>query len=106
MGAGTAPETTSEAKGPQKVQHPTRRRRGPAGAATATGARYFLAKAGSNGVAPVLDREFSTEGEVMIEALKTGQCYFVVTEWRAEADLSGKTPQIQKRPVRDGSTHG
>jgi len=63
-------------------------------------ARFFLAKAGVTGAAPALDREFQTEGEAMIEALKTGQSYFSIVEWRATADFAGKNPQVKKEAVK------
>jgi len=47
----------------------------------------------------VFGREFSKEGEAMVEALKSGITYYVVTEWRPVADLSGKTPQVRKETV-------
>ena len=79
----------------------TARRRQAAKEAIPEGmARFFLAKAGGTGVAPALDREFQTEGEAMIESLKTGQSYFSVVEWRATADLAGKNPQVKKEAVK------
>jgi len=63
-----------------------------------TGCRFFLAKPGGSGESPVFGREFSKEGEAMVEALKSGITYYVVTEWRPVADLSGKTPQSEGRP--------
>lgn len=63
------------------------------------GYRFFLAKAGGSGENPVFGREFSKEGEAMVEALKSGITYYVVTEWRPVADLSGKTPQVRKETV-------
>ncbi len=64
-----------------------------------TGCRFFLAKPGSNADCPVFGREFSKEGEAMVEALKSGVTYYAVTEWRPVADLSGKTPQVRKETV-------
>lgn len=62
-------------------------------------ARFFLAKTESNGSGPVLDREFATEAEALIESLKTGRSYYSVIEWRAIADCTGKAPQIKKEPA-------
>lgn len=64
-----------------------------------TGCRFFLAKPGGSGESPVFGREFSKEGEAMVEALKSGITYYVVTEWRPVADLSGKTPQVRRETV-------
>ncbi len=64
-----------------------------------TECRFFLAKPGGSGESPVFGREFSREGEAMVEALKSGISYYAVTEWRPIADLSGKTPQVRKETV-------
>src|SRR5712692_10024948 len=63
------------------------------------GCRFFLAKPGGSGESPVFGREFSKQGEAMVEALKSGITYYVVTEWRPVADLSGKTPQVRRETV-------
>ena len=60
--------------------------------------RFFLSKADSNGI-PVLDREFSSEPEAIVESLKTGKSYFVLSEWKGSADLSKKMPLIRKEVV-------
>ena len=68
-------------------------------AASSGGAvRFFLSKSENNGI-PLLDREFSSEPEAMIESLKTGKTYFVVSEWKGLADLSKKMPLIRKEAV-------
>ena len=87
---------------PSGVDAPTSRSRrskrlagaGPSGA----GARFFLSKAESNGI-PTLDREFDTENEAIIESLKTGRSYFVISEWKGSADLAKKFPQIRKEAI-------
>ena len=68
--------------------------------ATSLGAavRFFLSKSENNGI-PLLDREFSSEPEAMIESLKTGKTYFVISEWKGLADLSKKMPLIRKEAV-------
>jgi hypothetical protein len=48
----------------------------------------------------VLEREVASENEAIIESLTTGQNYYVVSEWRAVADLSGKVPQIGREGVK------
>jgi hypothetical protein len=60
--------------------------------------RFFLSKTGSNGT-PLLDEELQSEAEAMLESLKTGQSYFVVSEWKSSADLSKKLPRIRKECV-------
>jgi hypothetical protein len=63
-------------------------------------ARFFLAKANAAGATPALDREFQTEGEAMVESLRTGLSYYSVVEWRAMADFAGKHPQVKKEVVK------
>jgi hypothetical protein len=78
---------------------PRRARRRPARKPTGDGpVRYFLSSGDGNGT-PVLDQEFKNEPEAMLESLKTGKSYFVVSEWRGAADLSKKLPQIRKEAV-------
>ncbi len=87
---------------PEQGSSPARRqiRRQKNGTESAeTGCRFFLAKPGGSGETPVLGREYSREGEAMVEALKSGITYYAVTEWRPVADLSGKSPQVRKETV-------
>jgi hypothetical protein len=60
--------------------------------------RFFLSKPGSNGT-PQLDEELQSEGEAMLESLKTGRSYFLISEWKGAADLSKKIPQIRKECI-------
>ena len=60
--------------------------------------RFFLSKSENNGT-PLLDEEFESEAEAMVESLKTGRNYFVISEWKSAADLSKKVPQIRKECV-------
>ncbi len=60
--------------------------------------RFFLSKDDSNGP-PSLDREFAKESEAIVESLKTGKSYFVVSEWKGLADLSKKIPLIRKEAI-------
>lgn len=62
--------------------------------------RFFLAKHGGTSSVPELGRELPGEAEAMVESLKTGSSYFVVTEWRGVADLSGRKPQLSRDAVR------
>lgn len=61
--------------------------------------RFFLAKHGGSGGVLELGKEFSREAEAMVESLKTGLSYFVVSEWRGLADFSGKKPQLGREAV-------
>lgn len=89
-----------EANEPEPGARTPRRRQATKEAIPDGIARFFLAKAGGTGAAPALDREFQTEGEAMIESLKTGQSYFSIVEWRATADFAGKNPQVKKEAVK------
>jgi len=60
--------------------------------------RFFLSKAESTGL-PLLEQEFGSEPEAMLESLKTGRSYFVISEWKGSADLSKKVPQIRKESI-------
>jgi len=66
---------------------------------TVSGVRFFLAKPGANGHAPELGREFSTEGEARVEALKLGVTYYGLQEWRPVADFAGRNPELKREAV-------
>lgn len=61
--------------------------------------RFFLSKPGRNGSALELGREFPTEGEARVEALKAGLTYYSVQEWRPVADFAGRNPELKREPV-------
>jgi hypothetical protein len=62
-------------------------------------ARYFLAKTnGANGT-PALDREVTSEGEALVEALRLGVTYYEVQEFRVVPDFAGRKPQLNKEVV-------
>lgn len=65
----------------------------------AEGQRFFLAKAGANNGVPEFSKEFPGEPEAMVESLKSGLSYFVVSEWRGIADFSGRKPQLEREAV-------
>jgi len=62
--------------------------------------RFFLAKSGGSHGVPELGKEFPGEAEAIVESLKTGLSYFVVSEWRGVADLSGRKPQLARQAVQ------
>lgn len=66
---------------------------------TVSGARFFLPKSGTGGHAPELGREFPTEGEARVEALKLGVTYYSLQEWRPVADFGGKNPELKREAV-------
>jgi len=68
--------------------------------------RFFLAKPGSGSGTPELGKEFPGESEVMAESFKTGLSYFIVSEWRGIADLSGRKPQLGREAARGGAKTG
>ena len=63
-------------------------------------ARFFLAKEGSSPQKPELGDEAQTESEALIKAFqqRTGVIY-VVTAFRAEAEIQGGSPVLVKRPL-------
>jgi len=65
--------------------------------------RFFLAKSDGSGT-PSLDREFESEQEAIVESLKTGKHYFVISECNGLADLSKKVPLIRKEAVSHRKT--
>jgi hypothetical protein len=95
--------TPTQAQADQKTASelvPARARRGKRRSLPASGGaiRFFLSKSDNNGV-PVPEREFASEGEAIVESLKTGKSYFVISEWKGFADLSKKVPLIRKEAV-------
>ena len=74
------------------------KRRSAPGISSNGSVRFFLSKDDSNGP-PSLDREFGKESEAIVESLKTGKSYFVISEWKGLADLSKKIPLIRKEVV-------
>lgn len=62
--------------------------------------RFFLAKPGGSHGVPEFGKEFPGEAEAIVESLKTGLSYFVVSEWRGVADFSGRKPQLDREAVR------
>jgi len=62
--------------------------------------RYFLAKANGDGDTQALDREVASEGEALVEALRSGVTYYAIQEFRVIPDFAGRKPQLQKEAVR------
>ena len=61
--------------------------------------RFFLTKDGGNGI-PELDHEVEDENAAMVEALKTGSTYIMLSEWRPIVDNATKgRPVITKEAV-------
>lgn len=68
--------------------------------------RFFLAKPGGTHGVPEFSKEFPGEAQAMVESLKTGLSYFVVSEWRGVANLSGRLPQLSREAVRGAPKAG
>ena len=94
-GESPDPKTTPESA-PSRARKS--KRRSAQSSSGGTPARFFLSKSDSNG-APSLDREFDSEPEAIVESLKTGRSYFVISEWKGLADLSKKVPLIRKEAI-------
>ena len=74
-----------------------KRRRSTRGAAPSV-ERFFLTR-GSNGI-PELDHEVEDENTAMVEALKTGSTFIMLSEWRPTVDNTTKgRPVITKEAV-------
>jgi len=94
--AETEPDLRKQESTPQRSKAGKRRFvRGPGSSGAV---RFFLSKADVNGV-PSLDREMDSENEAIVESLKTGKSYFVVSEWKGLVDLTKKMPLIRKEAV-------
>ena len=106
MAVGTT-ETIGEGKDSQVSRSPRGTRKIRAGQASGPdGQRFFLAKAGGNNGVPEFSKEFPGEPEAMVESLKSGLSYFVVSEWRGIADFSGRKPQLGREAVRGSPKTG
>ena len=98
-----APDTKIASEGTSARSRKSKRRSAP-GPAPSTAVRFFLSKSESNGI-PALDREFDSEPEAIVESLKTGRSYFVISEWKGLADLSRKVPLIRKEAIGNKKTN-
>lgn len=107
MVAAGAAEAVGQGKGPEAVTSLRGARKMRAGQAIGVeGQRFLLAKPGGNHGVPEFSKEFAGEPEAMVESLKTGLSYFVLSEWRGIADFSGKKPQLVREPVRGAPKAG
>jgi hypothetical protein len=105
MVAAGAIEAVGQGKGPEAVTSLRGTRKMRAGQTSGV-ERFFLAKPGGNHGVPEFSKEFAGEPEAMVESLKTGVSYFVVSEWRGVADFSGKKPQLGREAVRSAPKAG
>ncbi|SRR5713226_4781843 len=98
VGQGKDPEAGRSSRGTRKV------RASQLGGVEVQ--RFFLAKTGGNNGVPEFSKEVSGEPEAMVESLKTGLSYFVVSEWRGVADFAGKKPQLGREAIRSAPKAG
>jgi len=56
--------------------------------------QFFLPKAGSSPAKPELGQEMKSESEALIEALKSGQPFYMVTTWKAVPEVNGGSHPI------------
>ncbi len=91
-------KTTSEFASPRARSGKRRSAQEPS---SSGGVRFFLSKSDSNGI-PSLDRELASESEAIVESLKTGKSYFVISEWKGLADLS-KVSRLPRASGRENS---
>ena len=63
--------------------------------------RYFLPKDGSSPAKPELGEEAQNEKDALIKAFQSkGGVMYLLTAFRAEADLKGSNPILVKRPLQ------
>ncbi len=100
----TASEPTRDSKSPSRRGVGPAKKRGAGRGEAQAAARYFVGQ--TSGRQPALEREVGSEQEALVESLKTGCSVFVITEWKAVADLSKQVPQIRKEVVRRDDSPG
>ncbi|MHB8500902.1 MAG: hypothetical protein ACYDHE_08160 [Candidatus Acidiferrales bacterium] len=107
MVAAGATEAVGQGKGPEAATSSRGTRNVRAGQTNGVEVqRFFLAKTGGSNGVPEFSKEVPGEPEAMVESLKTGLSYFIVSEWRGVADFSGKKPQLGREAVRGGPKPG
>lgn len=101
MATATEPTTSGLAEpraAAGKKERSSRRRRRIKTAEPST-ARYFLIKAsGSDGLQ--LGQEVASENEALTASFRASGSYAVVTEWKADVDVSTGAPVIKKEGVQ------
>lgn len=103
ISAETVPEAARRTRTDSDANRPTARARRPRandGEEDKRCTRYFLGKAKGDGSQPALDREVASEGEALVEALRSGVTYYAIQEFRVIPDFAGKRPQLEKEAVR------
>ena len=101
MGAATEPTTSglAEPKAPAGKKERSSRRRRLIKTGEPSTARYFLIKAsGSDGLQ--IGQEVASENEALTASFRASGSYAVVTEWKANVDVSTGAPVIKKEGVQ------
>jgi|SRR5215469_10366458 len=91
--------SASDERTSQDSSRPSRRPHSAAHEKNSPGTRFFLKRTGTDGHSLELGREFASEGEARVEALKLGVTYYSVQEWRPVADFAGKNPELKREAV-------
>ena len=104
MLSSTSDERTEQDSTRPKIRPSRRARSSSADEESAPGRRFFLPKTGTNGNSLELGREFASEGEARVEALKLGVTYYSVQEWRPVADFAGRNPELKREAVTRSET--
>ena len=92
-------EKSGTAAAPPPKRRSKKRRGANAADETTPVFRFFLAKNGSNGT-PERDHEVEDENTAMVEALKMGATFIMLSEWQPTVDNSTKgRPVITKEAV-------
>ena len=99
MLSSASDERTEQDSTRPNIKPSRRARSSSADEESATGARFFLPKTGTNGNSFELGREVASEGEARVEALKLGVTYYALQEWRPVANFAGKNPELKREPV-------
>jgi hypothetical protein len=81
---------------PTPRTRPTRRKAGDEDSGCAG---HFLTQTG-HGSTPALDREGATEGQALVEALRSGVTYYPIRELRDIPDFTGRRPELKEEAIR------
>ena len=99
--ADTVPSAkTTRAESGTETTTRTRRSRTSSDEESNGKARYFLARADGTDGTPALDREVTSEGEALVEALRLGVTFYAVQEYRVVPDFTGRKPLLNKEAVQ------
>ena len=66
---------------------------------TSDNVRYFLPKTGTSSDKPELGQEMKSEGEVLVQAFRSGQVFYTVVAWKAVPEVDGNEPRIVKQAL-------